>query len=285
MLSLISCDQIGLSGPGGESKQLSDEQMRSRFLLQKKLADTNDALTQVQSSIDQLKARQSKLRSANKNKFIQDIIELGGVTPLGLTQATIALVEFTDYQCPTCARHAIETMPQIIKDYIDTGKLRYFVRDFPLPSHQQARYAAVVSQCAEAQGRYWKMHDLLFKNHKRLSSGLYLDLSHTIGLDPDLMSDCLTGAGVIETINNDIIYAQSVGVNEAPKFFIGSMDGNKIKNVIMIKEAQPYSVFSALIDLSLDLNNTEENIKSSHQRKVAIKGEIARLQDDLNVYR
>ena len=79
----------------------------------------------------------------------------------GSSTAKVTLIEFSDYQCPFCARHVRETFPQIERDYIATGKVKYVFRDFPLTAiHKQAFKAAEAANCAGAQDKYWDMHDI-----------------------------------------------------------------------------------------------------------------------------
>lgn len=89
----------------------------------------------------------------------------GDLPPLGQTSAKVTLVEFSDYQCPFCARHFSQTEPQLIKEYIDTGKVKFYYRDFPLSQiHPGAQKAAEAARCAGDQGKYWEYHDLVFQN-------------------------------------------------------------------------------------------------------------------------
>ncbi|MCM2313008.1 MAG: DsbA family protein, partial [Steroidobacteraceae bacterium] len=74
---------------------------------------------------------------------------------IGRENAPVTIIEFTDLQCPYCARHATQTFPRLQREYIDTGKLRYTSRDLPLPFHSFAMPAAVASRCAGEQGRFW----------------------------------------------------------------------------------------------------------------------------------
>jgi protein-disulfide isomerase len=77
---------------------------------------------------------------------------------LGRSDAPLTLLEFTDYQCPYCRKFQAETWPLLKKNYIDTGKLRFIVRDLPLSFHSSARPAAEAAHCAAEQGKFWEMH-------------------------------------------------------------------------------------------------------------------------------
>ncbi len=84
----------------------------------------------------------------------------------GKKDAPVTIVEFTDYQCPFCSRYVNEAYPEIIKNYVDKGKVRYILRNLPLPFHKYSKEAAIAAYCAGKQGKYWEMHDKLFDNQK-----------------------------------------------------------------------------------------------------------------------
>jgi len=282
---LSACDQTSLPWNETPAIKLTEEQIRARIDLQQELVGLQTQLEQFQSTIDESQARLKLIRSKHGDKFIADQVQYGGKQFLGESQASVAIVEFTDYQCPYCARHVAEVMPLLKRYYIDKGKLRYHVRDFPLAIHSQAKYAAVVASCAGEQGRYWQMHDVLFKNQKRLNSRLYLGLSRQLGLDPEKLSDCLIDSDSIKNVNADTFYGQSLGVGSTPKFFVGLVEGDKISQVIMIKGAQPYGYFSEVIDLLIDMDLATKAMQSSYLRKVTLKGEISRVEGDLSAYK
>jgi protein-disulfide isomerase len=82
----------------------------------------------------------------------------------GASSAPVTIVEYSDFQCPYCARYSTETYPEIKAQYIDTGKVRYMFRHFPLSFHSEAELAAQAAECAGEQGKFWEMHDTLFAN-------------------------------------------------------------------------------------------------------------------------
>lgn len=92
-------------------------------------------------------------------------VGVGNLPVLGSQNSKVTLVEFSDYQCPFCGRHYTQTELQLKKDYIDTGKVKFYYRDFPLPQiHPGAQKSAEAARCAGDQGKYWEYHDLLFEN-------------------------------------------------------------------------------------------------------------------------
>ena len=89
---------------------------------------------------------------------------------LGDKDAPVTLIEFVDYQCPFCKRFFDQTFAQLKTEYIDTGKLKLVMRDFPLSFHQNAQKASEATECAEDGGKFWEMHDLLFQKQDEWAS-------------------------------------------------------------------------------------------------------------------
>ncbi len=102
---------------------------------------------------------------------------------LGRPDAPLTMVEFTDLQCPFCNRFATQTFDQLKKDYIDTGKVRFISRDFPLDFHPQAMPAARAARCAGDQGRFWEMRTTLVKNAGQLSPAYITQTASSLKLD------------------------------------------------------------------------------------------------------
>jgi protein-disulfide isomerase len=96
-------------------------------------------------------------------------VDTGSLPIKGKEDALVTMVEFTDYQCPFSAKFTQETLPQIEKEYIETGKVKLAFRDFPLPMHSLAQKAAEAARCAGDQDAFWEYHDLIFENQQYLS--------------------------------------------------------------------------------------------------------------------
>jgi|SRR5436309_4597280 len=135
-------------------------------------------LGRVKADIEEIKRQLGQiLRLMQQRSAPSGAAPLGGAArarvadapTLGLTDAPVTVVEFSDYQCPFCGRFYSTTLPALKRDYIDTGKVRYVFRDYPLDQiHPQARKAAEAAHCAGDQGKYWEMHDRLSKISRRL---------------------------------------------------------------------------------------------------------------------
>ena len=163
---------------------------------------------------------------------------------LGDPNAPVTIVSFEDYQCPFCGKSFAETFPRLKSDYINTGKVKYVYRDFPLTSiHPEALPAAEASECADDQEKFWEYHDLLFINQANLGTQLYAAIANTLGLDFEQFAKCMASGKHREEVQNDFNYGASVGgVSGTPTFFI---------NGIKLVGAQPYEAFKQVIDAEL----------------------------------
>ena len=109
---------------------------------------------------------------------------------LGSAAAQVMIIEFTDLQCPYCARFARDTWPLLRQRYVDTGKVRFATRDLPLPMHEFALPAAVAARCAGQQGKFWEYREALFRDQSLLSQGRYAELAAEFGLDSARFENC-----------------------------------------------------------------------------------------------
>ena len=166
-------------------------------------------------------------------------------------KAKLTIIEFSDYQCPVCAGHFRETLPQIEKDYIKTGKVKYIFRDFPIETiHPQAPKAHEAAHCAGEQGKYWAMHDRLFANQKALTPP---DLSrHAEGIKLDLarFDPCLDSGRHRPKVMKGIADGLKAGVKGTPTFLLvlRGPDGELVNAAKGIRGAPPYDKFKAAID-------------------------------------
>ncbi len=176
-------------------------------------------------------------------------IALDGKDPvLGSPSAQVAVVEFSDFQCPYCGRFQADTFAQLKKAYVDTGKIKYVFRDFPLVLHEQARGAAIAAHCAGRQDAYWKMHDALFTQQQRLGPELYKELAVSLKLEPSAFASCLKDATAAAEVDGDLAYGQSVGVQGTPSFFVGRIEKGQVVDAKAISGAKPFTVFAQAID-------------------------------------
>jgi protein-disulfide isomerase len=218
-------------------------------------------LDELQSEVRSLKAEVSGLRRALAEASAAAAasgaglpapatrITLDGKDPvLGNPAAQVAVVEFSDFQCPYCGRFQQDTFAQIKKSYVDTGKVQYVFRDFPLVLHEQARSAAIAAHCAARQNTYWEMHDALFSQQQRLGPELYKELAAGFHLDAAAFATCLKDPAAAAEVDRDQAYGQSVGVRGTPSFFVGRIEKGQVVDAKAISGAKPFTVFAQAID-------------------------------------
>jgi protein-disulfide isomerase len=167
---------------------------------------------------------------------------------LGDPNAPVTIVEYTDYQCPFCQRHVQETMPGILSDMIDTGRVHYVLKDLPLDNlHPEARTAALVARCAGEQDAYWPMHDAIFAETQSWSgqgeaaADLLISLASSLNLDEEDLNACVEEKRYADEIQANIDEANSMGASATPYFFINGMP---------IPGAQPYELFFYAVGLA-----------------------------------
>src|SRR5579863_5143324 len=142
---------------------------------------------------------------------------------LGRSDAPLTLLEFTDYQCPFCRRFQAETWPLLKKNYIDTGKLRFIVRDLPLQFHSSALPAAEAAHCAGEQGKFWEMHQALLTGADPLADGGIDRRATQLGLDLERLHACTRANRYESAIARNMAAAQALNVNGTPAFVLGRM--------------------------------------------------------------
>ena len=167
---------------------------------------------------------------------------------LGEEDAPVTVIEFTDYQCPFCKRHFDQTLGQIKSEYVESGKVKYVVRDYPLGFHQNAQKASEATECAEDQGKFWEMHNKLFANQQSLDLASLKRFAGELELDQTKFDDCLDSGTHAEEVQGDMKEGQAVGITGTPGFWIIGKDGKGEK----LSGAQPFTSFKAAIDRHLN---------------------------------
>ena len=161
---------------------------------------------------------------------------------LGRPDAPLTMVEFTDLQCPFCNRFATQTFDLIKKDWIDTGKLRFVSRDFPLDFHPQAKRAARASRCAGEQGKFWELRADLVRNASKLSPDFVTQSAAALKLDMTAFNACVESTRFDADIAKDQQEGAAAGVEGTPTFIVGKTTPQGLDGVRIVG-AQPYDVF------------------------------------------
>jgi len=168
---------------------------------------------------------------------------------LGRADAPVTLVEFSDFQCPFCGRFFATTLPALKQDYIDTGKLRYVFRDFPLDQlHPNARNAAAAAHCAGEQGKYWEMHDVLFQNQRALAPTQLTEYARTVGVAGPEFGQCVASGRYASQIERGLTDGAAAGVQGTPGFVIGRTMAADTVEGTPIRGAQPVETFRRIIE-------------------------------------
>jgi protein-disulfide isomerase len=169
---------------------------------------------------------------------------------LGNANAKVTIIEFGDYQCPSCRLFWREIEPRLKKEYVDTGKVKLVFRDFPIKEiHPDAPAAAMAAQCAADQGKYWEYHDKIFRQQDRGSDDVVrfkaADLKKwgaDIRLDAAAFNACIDSARHQDEVAKDYADGTAVGIQGTPTFFI---------NGRVVGGAQSFPVFKKIIDEEL----------------------------------
>jgi protein-disulfide isomerase len=177
---------------------------------------------------------------------------------LGSADAPVTVVEFTDYQCPYCLKFVNDTFPKLKAEFIDTGKVRWVVRDMPLGFHKNARKAAQAAHCAGEQDRFWEMRGVLFANAKQLEEENLPKYAETIGLDAAAFKSCLASDRHLAGIDQSSQDAGSVQITGTPTFVVGKaasdwVEGNRVVG------ARDYKAFEEQILTALGEKPTAAN--------------------------
>jgi protein-disulfide isomerase len=161
---------------------------------------------------------------------------------LGSEDAPVTVVEFTDYQCPFCRRFVESTFPDLKREFIDTGKVRWLVQDLPLAFHPNARGAGQAAHCAGEQGSFWPMRDMLFRNSARLDPASIRGYARVLDLDMGAFDACIEAERYTEAMDRDSASAQKLRITGTPTFVIGRSDGERLSGRVIVG-AQAIAVF------------------------------------------
>jgi len=166
---------------------------------------------------------------------------------LGRADAPLVMVEYTDYECPFCRQFHVDSFEQIKRNYVDTGKLRYVSRDFPLDFHRNAQRAAAAARCAAEQGKFWELRHSLIVNSSKLEAEQIAGYAKEQKLDVTGFQSCLNSGRHHAAIEADIDEGRSAGVTGTPSFVIGRIVNGRLEGERIVG-AMPYMAFAAKLD-------------------------------------
>lgn len=173
-------------------------------------------------------------------------VAVGNLPVMGNANAKVKVVEFADFQCPFCEQWFKTVEPNLINDYVKTGKVAFYWRDYPFLG-QESTDAANAARCANAQGKFWQYHDYLYSHQGQENSGAFSkanleQFAADMGLNTTQFNSCMDNNTYAKDAAADLADGQKAGVNGTPTVFV---------NGIPIVGAQPYTAFKSAIDAAL----------------------------------
>lgn len=181
-------------------------------------------------------------------------LDLTGTELKGAKNAAVVLIEFSDYECPFCIRHFTQVSPQIEAAYVQTGKIRYGFRDFPIAeNHPEAIRAHVAARCAGEQGKFWELHARLFSKAGTHQPADLLARAKEAGLNTGAFSACVATDKYSPLVRQSTALTISLGGDGTPYFLLGRSEpgSNQFKPMARLSGAQPFEKFQQMIEGAL----------------------------------
>ena len=177
-------------------------------------------------------------------------VDVGKLPILGNKNAKVTMIEFGDFQCPFCKQYFDQTAQQVMDTYVKTGKVKFAWRYYPLVTiHPNAQKSAEAAACANDQGKFWDMHDILFKNQDIWAPQAAADAENSfisyagqLGLDTTQFQNCLDSSQDKSLVDADVADGNRIGVSGTPTFVI---NGNVIVGAV------PFTDLKTVIDQEL----------------------------------
>jgi protein-disulfide isomerase len=189
-----------------------------------------------------LEKQQAQAARPQEEQATRAKLNLAGFAMLGSKEAPLTIVEFTDYQCPFCQRFHTTAFPDLKKNYIDTGKVRFYSRDLPLDFHSNAMRAAQAARCASDQGQFWQLHDVMGANPNQLDmDNLVVDAAN-LKMDVNAFRACVESEKYKNAVQTDVLEAMKIGASGTPTFVIGKSTPDGVDGELVVG-AQPYPMF------------------------------------------
>ena len=213
-----------------------------------------DALKQIEMGLGQQRMQQRRAEYAASLRAKADVrmmldpprtqVAADDDPSNGPATAPVTIIEFSDFQCPYCSR-VVPTIARIKDRYGDS--VRVVFRDFPIPQlHPNAAKAAEAGMCANDQGKFWAMHDLMFANQAKLDVPGLKQHAATLGLDAAAFEKCLDSGKYTAEVTKDQADGEKAGVQSTPAFFVNGRP---------VVGAQPYEAFTDIINEELSRLN------------------------------
>lgn len=175
-------------------------------------------------------------------------VQFNSAAAKGSASAKVVMFEYSDFQCPYCVRFASETAPILVRDYVDSGKVRIVFRNTPGASHQFAGKAAEAVVCAGRQGQFWPMHDKLFAFGGKLTADSLDTAAAAMPIDAGPFKKCLAGQASAE-VSADLESARDFNINGTPSFQFGYVESDGVARLVKgFSGAKPIDQFRSILD-------------------------------------
>ena len=204
----------------------------------------------VQKALEQHLASPSQPQARPRPALTSPLL-LKGEPTLGSASAPITIVEFSDFECSYCRRFHEKVFPNIKRQYIDTGLVRFVHKDLPLPFHPHALPAAAAARCAGEQNRYWDLYSALFDQQNCLSCKGVLTIATEERLEMTALQTCMERKATMAVINANRSEASLHNISATPTFVIGPTQNDGSLDGQIIEGALPWSTFKSTIDKTL----------------------------------
>jgi protein-disulfide isomerase len=233
-----------------------------------------DEIAALKRQVQELRDQQAQMQrdlTAIKN-FLQALVQakpsggpdvpglVGATIPtanepsMGSSSAKVTLMEISDYHCPFCKRQTQQTFPQLVNEYVKTGKVQFVFVDYPIAQlHPNAARAHEAAICAGEQGKYWEMHVSLFNNPVAKDDASLVSQAKQVGADASTFGSCLTSGRHTSSVQASVSRMEQLGISGTPMVVLGYTPaaGQPLKVEKFIYGAQPYSAFKEAIDSML----------------------------------
>jgi len=224
--------------------------------IRKEIESLKQGQEAILKSLNEIKSLLSQRPSAPNvpQPNIQGVeLDITGRPISGSNAAKLVLIEITDYQCQFCGQYFRETLPQIVKRYVESGKLSYAMIDMPLPNHKQAAKAAEAAHCANEQGKYWEMHNQLMQKQDSLDD--LSAIAKPLDLDIARFQECLKTNKYSDEVRNNISLGIKLGISAVPGFILAARNPEKptiVKGISASFGFRPFDAFQPEIDQALE---------------------------------
>ena len=204
----------------------------------------------VERLLDQHLAQPSKPQARAIPALTSPLL-LQGEPVLGNPSAPLTIVEFSDFECSYCRHFHKQVMPQLKRDYIDTGLVRFVHKDLPLPFHPHALPAAAAARCAGEQNRYWELYSSLFDQQNCLGCKGVLAIAAEAEINTSRLKACMKKESTLALINANRSEASLHNISATPTFIIGPTRSDGSLDGQVLEGALPWVTFQSTIETAL----------------------------------